>query len=424
METPSKTHVRALRRPLGLSMNTSIELEERYSAHNYHPLPVVLVRGEGVYLWDDAGNRYLDMMSAYSAVSHGHAHPRLVQAFTKQAGLLAVCSRAFYTDKLGLFLKRVCDLTGMDAALPMNTGVEAVETALKAVRKWAYKVKGVAPGQAEIIACTGNFHGRTIAAVSLSSEAQYKDGFGPFPGGSKLVPYGDADALERAITPNTAAFLVEPIQGEAGIIVPPKGYLARCADICRQHNVLFIADEIQTGLGRTGRLLACEHEGVRPDGLILGKALGGGLLPVSMFLAKHEVMDVFTPGDHGSTFGGNALAAAVGSQALDVLVEEKLAERSAELGAYMLERLRSIKNPLIKNLRGLGLFIGLEIDPRRARAREVCEHLLVQGILSKETHETVVRFAPPLVITREQIDWALARIELVLHDMARLKAAS
>jgi ornithine--oxo-acid transaminase len=405
-------------------MNTSIELEERYSAHNYHPLPVVLVRGEGVYLWDDAGNRYLDMMSAYSAVSHGHAHPRLLQAFTKQAGLLAVCSRAFYTDKLGPFLKRVCGLTGMDAALPMNTGAEAVETALKAARKWAYKVKGVAPGQAEIIACTGNFHGRTIAAVSLSSETQYKDGFGPFPGGSRLVPYGDADALERAITPSTAAFLVEPIQGEAGIIVPPKGYLAQCADICRQHNVLFIADEIQTGLGRTGRLLACDHEDVRPDGLILGKALGGGLLPVSMFLAKHEVMDVFTPGDHGSTFGGNALAAAVGSEALDVLVEEKLAERSAELGAYMLERLRAVKNPLIKNLRGLGLFIGLEIDPRRARAREVCEHLLVRGILSKETHETVVRFAPPLVITREQIDWALARIELVLHDMARLKAAS
>jgi ornithine--oxo-acid transaminase len=384
----------------------------------------VLVRGEGVYLWDDAGNRYLDMMSAYSAVSHGHAHPRLLRALNAQAGLLAICSRAFHTDKLGPFLKRVCDLTGMDAALPMNTGAEGVETALKAARKWAYKVKGVAADQAEIIACTGNFHGRTLFAVALSSEAQYKDGFGPFPGGGKLIPYGDADALERAITPNTAAFLVEPIQGEAGIVVPPAGYLAKCAEICRRRNVLFIADEIQTGLGRTGKLLACQHEGVQPDGLILGKALGGGLLPVSMFLAKREVMDVFTPGDHGSTFGGNALAAAVGIEALNVLVEERLAERSAELGAYMLERLGTLKNPLIKSLRGKGLFIGVEIDPRHARARKVCERLMAQGILSKETHATVVRFAPPLVITREQIDWALARIELVLSEMSRLKAAS
>jgi len=404
--------------------NQTIALENQYCAHNYHPLPVVLTRGEGVYVWDDAGNRYLDMMSAYSAVSHGHAHPRLVKKLGEQAAKLAICSRAFHSERLGAFLKRVCELTGQDMALPMNTGAEAVETALKAARKWAYKVKGVAADKAEIIACTGNFHGRTIAIVAMSSEDQYKDGFGPFPGGLKLVPYGDAAALEQAIGPNTAAFLVEPIQGEAGIVVPPTGYLKRCAEICRRHNVLLIADEIQTGLGRTGKLLACEHEGVKPDGLILGKALGGGLLPVSAFLAKREVMTVFTPGDHGSTFGGNALAAAVGLEALDVLVEEKLAERSAELGPYLLEKLKGLKSPLIKGLRGKGLFVGIEIDPKFARAREVCERLMGQGILSKETHDTVVRLAPPLVITREQVDWAVERIALVLTEMGRMKAAS
>jgi ornithine--oxo-acid transaminase len=404
-------------------MNKTIELEDQYCAHNYHPLPVVLTRGEGVHVWDDAGNKYLDMMSAYSAVSHGHAHPRLVKALTEQAGKLAICSRAFHSEKLGAFLKRLCALTGMDMALPMNTGAEAVETALKAARKWAYKVKGVAADKAEIIVCTGNFHGRTIAIVAMSSEAQYKDGFGPFPGGMKLIPYGDADALAKAITPNTAAFLVEPIQGEAGIVVPPAGYLKKAAEICKRENVLFIADEIQTGLGRTGKLLACQHEGVQPDGLILGKALGGGLLPVSAFLAKREVMEVFHPGDHGSTFGGNPLAAAVGLTALDVLVEEKLAERSAELGDYLIEKLTHLKSPLIKSLRGKGLFVGIEIDPKLARAREVCERLMTHGILSKETHETVVRLAPPLVITREQIDWAVERIAMVLKDMA-LKAAS
>ena len=407
-----------------LHANPAIQLEEAYCAHNYHPLPVVLVRGEGVHVWDDAGNKYLDMMSAYSAVSHGHANPRLVKALTEQAGMLAICSRAFHSDKLGAFLKRACELTGMDMALPMNTGAEAVETALKAARKWAYKVKGVPADKAEIIVCSGNFHGRTIAIVAMSSEAQYKDGFGPFPGGMKLIPYGDADALARAISPNTAAFLVEPIQGEAGIVVPPAGYLAKCAELCRQHNVLFIADEIQTGLGRTGRLLACEHEGVEPDGLILGKALGGGLLPVSMFLAKREVMAVFTPGDHGSTFGGNPLAAAVGLTALDILVEEHLAERSAELGAYLLEKLKGLKSPLIKSLRGKGLFIGIEIDPKLARAREVCERLMAEGILSKETHETVVRLAPPLIITREQVDWAVERIGHVLTEMGRVRASA
>ncbi|HEY1774148.1 MAG TPA: ornithine--oxo-acid transaminase [Gammaproteobacteria bacterium] len=405
-------------------MNKTIELEDNYCAHNYHPLPVVLVRGEGVHVWDEAGNKYLDMMSAYSAVSHGHAHPKLVKALTEQASKLAICSRAFHSDKLGAFLERACKLTGMDMALPMNTGAEAVETALKAARKWAYKVKGVPAEKAEIIVCTGNFHGRTIAIVAMSSEAQYKDGFGPFPGGMKLIPYGDTDALARAITPNTAAFLVEPIQGEAGIVVPPAGYLKKAAEICKRENVLFIADEIQTGLGRTGKLLACQHEGVQPDGLILGKALGGGLLPVSAFLARKDVMEVFHPGDHGSTFGGNPLAAAVGLEALKVLVEDKLAERSAELGGYLLEKLAGLKSPLIKSLRGKGLFIGIEIDPRQGRAREVCERLMAHGILSKETHETVVRLAPPLVITREQIDWAVERIALVLAEMGQLKAAS
>ncbi len=405
-------------------MNNSIELENAYGAHNYHPLPVVLTRGEGVYLWDDAGNRYLDMMSAYSAVSHGHAHPRLVKTLSEQAAKLAVCSRAFHSEKLGAFLKRVCELTGMDMALPMNTGAEAVETALKAARKWGHKVKGIPADKAEIIVCNGNFHGRTIAIVGMSSEPQYRDGFGPFPGGFKLIPYGDAAALEKAIGPHTAAFLVEPIQGEAGIVVPPAGYLNRCAELCKQHNVLLIADEIQTGLGRTGKLLACEHEGVKPDGLILGKALGGGLLPVSAFLTRRDVMAVFTPGDHGSTFGGNPLAAAVGLEALDVLVEERLAARSAELGGYLLEKLAALKSPFIKSLRGKGLFVGIEIDPLRARAREVCERLMAQGILSKETHATVVRLAPPLVVTREQLDWAVERIGQVLAEMGRLKAAS
>ena len=306
----------------------------------------------------------------------------------------------------------------------MNTGAEAVETALKAARKWAYKVKNVPADKAEIVVCHGNFHGRTIAIVAMSREAQYQDGFGPFPGGMQLIPYGDAEALEKAITPNTAAFLVEPIQGEAGIVVPPAGFLKQAAEICKKHNVLLIADEIQTGLGRTGKLLACQHEGVQPDGLILGKALGGGLLPVSAFLARKDVMEVFHPGDHGSTFGGNPLAAAVGLAALDVLEEEKLAERSAELGAHLMQKLAALKSPLIKSLRGKGLFVGIEIDSKRARAREVCERLMAQGILSKETHETVVRLAPPLVITREQIDWAVERIALVLAEMGQLKAAS
>lgn len=398
-------------------MNKYIELESQYGAHNYHPLPVVLTKGEGVYLWDIDGKKYIDMMSAYSAISHGHCHPRLVAALTKQAQQLAVCSRAFYSDNLGTFLQKACELTGQDRALAMNSGAEAVETAIKAARKWAYTDKGVATDKAEIIVCNGNFHGRTTTIVSFSSEPQYKNDFGPLTQGFKEIPYGDAEALEKAITSNTAAFLVEPIQGEAGIVVPPAGYLKKAAEICRKHNVLFIADEIQAGLGRTGKFLACDHEGVKPDGLILGKALGGGLMPVSLFLSRKDVMDVFTPGDHGSTFGGSPLAAAVGLEALNVLVEEKLTERSAELGNYFIEKLKQINSPLIKEIRGKGLLIGLVIDPAKMAARKVCLKLLELGLLSKETHETVVRFAPPLVITKEQLDDALAIIEKALAEL-------
>ncbi|MEO0996158.1 MAG: ornithine--oxo-acid transaminase, partial [Pseudomonadota bacterium] len=354
---------------------------------------------------------------AYSAVSHGHAHPRLVAALTEQAAELSIVSRAFHTDRLAPFLTRACELTGMDRALPMNTGAEAVETALKAARKWAYEVKGVATDQAEIIAARGNFHGRTIAIVGLSDEPDYRRGFGPFPDGSRLVEFGDPAALEAAITPNTAAFLVEPIQGEGGIVIPPDGYLSDCQAICRRHNVLLIADEIQTGLGRTGHFLASAHDGVRPDGLILGKALGGGLLPVSLFLARSDLMDVFRPGDHGSTFGGNPLAARVALEALEVIVDERLAERSAELGRRLLQGLRRIDSPLIRDIRGRGLFVGVEIDPALASAREVCERLLQRGLLSKETHETVVRLAPPLVIDASEIDWAIETLAAVLQTM-------
>jgi ornithine--oxo-acid transaminase len=405
-------------------MNSLIELENRYCARNYLPLPVVLTRGKGVFVWDDEGNKYLDMMSAYSAVSHGHANPRLVKVAQDQVARLNIVSRAYHTDRLGPFLERACQLTGMDVALPMNTGAEGVETAIKGARKWAYEVKGVEKNAAEIIACEGNFHGRTIAVIAFSSEAQYRHGFGPYPPGFKLAEYGDVASLEKLITPNTAAFLVEPVQGEAGIVLPPKGYLKACEEMCRDHNILLIADEVQTGLGRTGKLLACEHEGVEPDGLILGKALGGGILPVSMFLAKREVMSVFTPGDHGSTFGGNPLAAAVGLEALNILVEDDLAGRSAEMGEYMLEGLGRLVSPLIKNIRGVGLFVGVEIDPALGTAREVCERMAQKGILSKETHDTVVRLAPPLTIERSEIDWALEKIGEVLAEMDEIRLAS
>ncbi|MBA3564442.1 MAG: ornithine--oxo-acid transaminase [Gammaproteobacteria bacterium] len=398
-------------------MNPTIERENRYSAHNYHPLPVVLVRGEAAYVWDDAGKRYLDMMSAYSAVSHGHAHPRLVGVLAEQAARLGIASRAFHSDRLAPFLERACELTGQESALPMNTGAEAVETAMKAARKWAYDVKGVPAGRAEIIAARGNFHGRTIAIVGMSSDPGYREGFGPFPPGLAVIPYGDARALEAAIQPHTAAFLVEPIQGEGGIVVPPPGYLAACAEICRRHRVLLICDEIQTGLGRTGKLLAAEHDSVKPDGLVLGKALGGGLLPVSLFLARREVMDVFEPGNHGSTFGGNPLAAAVGLEALNVIVDERLVERSAESGRYFMTALQRLDSPLIVEVRGKGLFIGIEIDPARASARTVCERLMDRGLLSKETHKTVVRLAPPLAIGREQLDWAIEQIRATLAEL-------
>jgi ornithine--oxo-acid transaminase len=397
-------------------MGDMIALEKRFGATNYAPLPVVLARGEGVWLWDDQERRYLDMLSAYSAVSFGYGHPRLLAALTEQARRLAVTSRAFYSTTLPPFLARLCEITGMDRALPMSTGAEGVETAIKCVRKWAYTVKKVPDAQAEIICCAGNFHGRTSTIVGFSSEAQYRDHFGPFGGGFVDVPFGDACALEAAMTPNTAAFLVEPVQGEAGIIVPPEGYLAECARICRERNVLLIVDEVQTGLGRTGKVLACHHEGVRPDGIILGKALGGGLLPVSAFCAREEVMGVFSPGDHGSTFGGNALAAAVGLAAIDVLLEERLAERAAEMGDYLLRRLKAIASPVITEVRGKGLLIGVELDPKRVPAREFVETLLHHGVLSKDTHGTVARFAPPLIVTREELDWGVERICAALRE--------
>ena len=394
--------------------NNPIELEQHYGAANYDPLPVVLSRGLGAELWDISGQRYIDMMSAYSAVSHGHSHPRLVKVLTQQAQRLSICSRAFYSDRLGAFLKRACDLTQMDSALPMNTGVEAVETAIKAARKWAYTVKKVAENQAEIIVCRGNFHGRTTTVVGMSSKPQYQFGFGPFAPGFKTIEYGDAEALAAAMTPNTAAFLLEPIQGERGIVVPPKGYLQTVAQICRERNVLLILDEIQTGLGRTGKFLACEHENVKPDALILGKALGGGLLPVSLFLSHRDVMNVFTPGDHGSTFGGNPLAATVALEALNILFEENLIQRSEELGDYLHQNLLEISSPLIKEIRGKGLFIGIELDSRYAQGRAIVLQLLEHGLLSYETHDTVIRLAPPLVISKEQLDEALTILKKVL----------
>jgi ornithine--oxo-acid transaminase len=418
-----------LQQPRGFAMNdlalphkpetlSPIALEQRYGAHNYEPLPVVLLKGEGVHLWDERGRCFIDMMSAYSAVTHGHAHPRIVAALRAQAGQLCVTSRAYYNDRLPRLLQRLCEITGQDLALPANTGLEAVEGALKAARKWGTKVKGIAPERVEIIACNGNFHGRSIAILAMSTEPQYRDGFGPFPPGFRTIPYGDADALERAISSDTAAFLVEPIQGEAGIIVPPPGYLARCAAICRERNVLLICDEVQTGLGRTGRMLESENEGVKPDGVILGKALGGGVLPVSAFVARRDVLAVFTPGDHGSTFGGNPLAAAVALEALAVLVEERLPQRAAELGDYFMSKLTAANLPLVRDIRGKGLLIGVEIDPARASAHAVCERLLEHGVLSKDTHETVVRLAPPLIITRSELDSALEALRATLSELA------
>jgi len=391
-----------------------VNLEEKFGAHNYHPLPVMLVKAKGIYAWDEKGKQYIDMMSAYSAVSLGHAHPKIIAKATEQLHTLSLTSRAFYTNKLGPFLEYVCNLTKMDKALPMNTGAEAVETAIKAARKWGHKIKKIPDNSAEIIVCHGNFHGRTSTIIGFSSEQQYKDGFGPFSKGFVSIPYGDVEALKKAITKNTAAFLMEPIQGESGIHVPPDGYLKTCEKICKENNVLLFADEVQTGLGRTGTLLACDHENVKPDGLMLGKALGGGVMPVSLFLASEEVMSVYTPGDHGSTFGGNPLAATIGLEALKILMEENLIQNSHDRGEYFRKKLSQLKSDYIKDVRGKGLFIGVEIHPHKATAREVCLKLLEQGILSKETHETVVRFAPPLIITNEQIDEAMEKIGSVL----------
>jgi ornithine--oxo-acid transaminase len=398
-----------------------IELEARYCAHNYEPLPVVLARGQGARLWDTGGRPYVDMMSAYSAASHGHSHPRILAALEKQARRLAVPSRAYYNDRLGPFLAELCRLTALDAALPMNTGAEAVETAIKAARRWAYQIKGIPQNRAEIIVANGNFHGRTTTIISFSTEPDYRDGFGPFTPGFRSVPFGDLAAVEQAITPETAAVLIEPIQGEAGIIVPPAGWLKGVRELCNAHDVLLILDEVQSGLGRTGAWFAFEHEGIRPDGIVVGKALGGGVLPVSAFVARREVMDVFTPGSHGSTFGGNPLAAAVGLEALRVIHDEGLVERSRVLGQHMLTRLAAIKSPVVKAVRGRGLWAAAEIDSRVATAREVCERLLAKGVLSKETHKTVVRLAPPLVISANDLDWALDRLIDVIHELERTR---
>jgi ornithine--oxo-acid transaminase len=391
-----------------------IALEERHGAHNYHPLDVVINRAEGVWVWDVEGNRYLDFLAAYSAVNQGHCHPRIVAALTAQAKRVTLTSRAFRNDQLGPFCAEITALTGYERVLPMNTGAEAVETALKAARKWGYMVKGVAPEKAEILVFDGNFHGRTTTIVSFSTEEQYRDGFGPFTPGFKVLPYGDAGAVAGAITASTVAILIEPIQGEGGIIVPPAGYLKRLRDLATANRVLLVVDEIQAGLGRTGALFAYQHEGIRPDVVIIGKALGGGCLPISAILADDEVMEVFKPGDHGSTFGGNPLACAVARVALKVLVEEGMIANSATLGDYFMSRLRALNSPHVKEIRGKGLWIGMELFPEAGGARRFCEALQREGLLCKETHVNTIRFAPPLVITREEIDWAMERIAKVL----------
>ncbi len=395
-----------------------IALEDQYGAHNYHPLDVVISKANGVWVEDADGKKYMDFLSAYSAVNQGHCHPRILKALTDQAQKLTLTSRAFRNDQLGPFAEKLVKLTEMEMMLPMNTGAEAVETAIKAARKWGYKVKGIPDEQAEIIVCRNNFHGRTTTIVGFATEDQYRDGFGPFTPGFKMIEYGDAAALEAAITPNTAAFIVEPIQGEGGIIIPKEGYLTEAQRLCKEHNVLFIADEVQTGLGRTGKLFAYMHEeGVKPDMLIIGKALSGGFYPVSAVVSSKEILGVFNPGDHGSTFGGNPLACAVASEALDVLTEEDLPARSKELGDYLMGRLKSINQKHIQELRGRGLFIGIELKPEAGGARRFCEFLQEEGLLAKETHENVIRLAPPLIISKEEIDWAFERIKKALETL-------
>lgn len=394
-----------------------IALHEQYGARNYHPLDVVISRAQGVWVHDVEGRRYLDCLAAYSAVNQGHCHPRIYQALVEQAQKVTLTSRAFHNEQLPLLCKEACELLGYERFLPMNSGAEGVETALKLARKWAYVKKGVPADQAEIIVFAENFHGRTITIISFSTEEQYRAGFGPYTPGFKIVPFGDLEAVRRAITPNTAAVLVEPVQGEGGVIVPPKGYLRRLAELCAQHNVLLIADEIQTGLGRTGKLLASEHDGVHPDVVIIGKALSGGYYPVSAVLSSREVLDVFEPGDHGSTFGGNPLAAAVAREALRVLVEEGMIENAAIQGAYLKERLQAIRSPHVKEVRGLGLLIGIELHPSAGGARRFCEALKDHGVLCKDTRRHIIRVTPPLVITREEVDWAVERFEKVLTSL-------
>ncbi len=391
-----------------------IALEEKYGAHNYHPLDVVIDKAEGIWVTDVDGNRYMDFLAAYSAVNQGHCHPRIVKALQEQAEKVTLTSRAFRNSKLPLLYEKLAEMTGYEMFLPMNSGAEAVETALKAARKWGYKVKGVEENKAEIIACTNNFAGRTITIISFSTEEQYKDGFGPLTPGFKIVEYGNAKALEEAITSNTVAFLVEPIQGEGGVVVPPEGYLKEAYEICKKNNVLFMADEIQSGLGRSGKLFAFEYENIRPDVVTIGKALSGGLYPVSAVLSSKEILGVFNPGDHGSTFGGNPLGAAIAVEALNVLKEEKLIENSYELGIYFRNQLKEVNSKHVKEIRGKGLFIGVELNNEAGGARRFCEALMERGILAKETHENVIRFAPPLIITKEEIDWAMERIREVL----------
>lgn len=395
-----------------MRMQQYIELEDTYGAHNYHPLDVVIERAEGVWVWDVDGTRYMDCLAAYSAVNQGHCHPVIRAALVAQAQKVSLVSRAFRNTELPQLLAELHALTGYDVALPMNTGAEAVETALKTARRWGYDVKGIPADKAEIVVCAGNFHGRTITIVSFSTEDAYKRGFGPPTPGFKVVPYGDAAALRAAIGPNTCAFLVEPIQGEAGIVIPPEGYLAEVRRICTERNVLYMCDEIQSGLGRTGKLFCFQHEDARPDVLIVGKALGGGYFPISAVLASREVLGVLEPGSHGSTFGGNPLAAAVARAAIRVLVDEKLSERSAELGAYFLERLRTLRSPMLREVRGRGLWIGIELT---GLARPVCEALQLEGLLCKETHDRVLRIAPPLTITKDEVDWAFDRIRKVIE---------
>jgi len=401
-------------RIMAMDSKTLMELADTWGAHNYKPLPVVLAQGEGAFVWDVEGRRYLDFLSCYSALNHGHRHPRLVRAAKEQMDQITLTSRAFHNAEMGPFLQELCAYAGQEMALLMNSGAEAVETALKAARKWAYRVKGVTPGEAEIIACAGNFHGRTISIVSFSTEPLYRDDFGPFCPGFRVIPYGDLKALREAITPRTAAFLVEPIQGEAGVVIPPAGFLAEARRICTEADVLFIADEIQTGFGRTGRAFACEHEGVKPDLMTLGKALGGGIYPVSAVVGRRDVLGLFQPGEHGSTFGGNPLACAIGREAIRVIQEERLSERSAELGEWLLNALRAIPSPHVREVRGRGLFIGVELHPEAGGARRFCEALMAQGLLCKETHDHVIRFAPPLVIGQDQLAWAVQRVAEVL----------